>query len=765
MNAVSRFALAAAALAVVPGAAFADGGETSHQQATKTPSEQQQQPPNVLVWMLDDVGFAQLSSFGGLVATPNIDRVAAQGLRYTNYHTAPVCSAARASFLTGRMPHSVHIGGHVAVSRPHPGYDGHIPASAGTIADNLHAAGYATYALGKWDHIPSEDSTPAGPYRQWPTGQGFDRFYGFLSADIDNWHPSLVQDNTPVPTPDDPDYHLNIDLADQAIALIEGRRATDPARPFMMYWATGTAHAPHHAPSDWIARYKGKFDQGWDKVREQILAEQKAKGIVGKNAKLAPRPEEQPAWDTLSAEQKKLYARQMEVFAASLSHADHEFGRILDTLEAAGELDNTMVVITSDNGASAEGAQHGMFTEAILGRQRPATLEENMPFYDAWGGPGTYPHYSYGWAVAGNTPFRYFKHVTFEGGARVPLVVSWPKGIAARGELRRQFTHVSDITPTIMEAAGVPLAERVNNVKQQPMEGISFAYSFSDADAPTRKTAQYAEMFGNKALWQDGWSIVTRHRLEPWDMSSAKPITAPWELYDLASDPGQRNDLAQRYPNRVADMEKVFEEQAKRYNVNPIGNMSEGLLASMQAARTEFARRGGIWHYPGPVRNIQQTVGPPVIAMGFRMSADLDLPAADVTGPVFAAGGTLGGIGLYLREGKPVFAVNTIAGEAAEVAASEALGPGTTRLKLEFTRGGKDEPARVSILAEDELAASGEIPAEVMQSFFIFELFGIGHDGGTPVVADVKPDLSFPGRISDVTFDFRPPNTARAAGQ
>jgi arylsulfatase A-like enzyme len=771
---ISHSALAAAALALLPVSAVASQAEPGHGLSTQTPPtghamatnapQERQQRPNVLVWMLDDVGFAQFSSYGGLVATPNIDRVAANGLRYTNYHTAPVCSAARASFLTGRMPHSVNIGGHVAVSRPYPGYTGRMPDSAGTIADNLRAAGYATFALGKWDHIPNSESTPAGPFRQWPTGQGFERFYGFLSADIDNWHPSLVRDQSPVATPYGPDYHLNDDLADEAIAMIETRRATDPARPFLMYWATGTAHAPHHAPLAWIERYRGKFDQGWDKVRETILAEQKAKGLVPQDAKLAPRPEGQPAWDTLSAGQKKLYARQMEVFAASLSHADEQFGRILDALEEAGELDNTLVIVTSDNGASAEGAQHGMFTEAILSRQRPATLEENMPFYEEWGGPGTYPHYSYGWAVAGNTPFRYYKHATFEGGTRVPLVVSWPDGIAARGELRRQYAHVSDIAPTILEAAQVPLAPRVNNVEQSPMEGVSFAHSFTAPDAPTRKQAQYTEMFGNKGLWQDGWTIVTSHRLEPWDMSSAKPITAPWELYDLETDIGQSSNLAARYPERVAAMDRLFEEQAARYNVNPIGNISEGMLASMAGARAEFERRGGVWRYPGPVRNISPTVGPPIMALGFRMTADLKLPAAGVTGPVFAAGGTLGGIGLYLRDGRPVFAVNTIAGQSAEVAASESLGAGGTRLRLEFARAGKDKPAAVAILAGDKLVAQGEIPAEVIQGFYIFELFGVGHDGGTPVIEGVEPDLTFPGRISDVSFDFRPPNTA-SAGQ
>ena len=715
--------------------------------------EQQQQRPNVLVWMLDDVGFAQLSSFGGLVQTPNIDRVAKLGLRYSNYHTAPVCSAARASFLTGRMPHSVGLGNHAATARPFPGYNGSVPAWAGTIADNLHAAGYATFALGKWDHLPNEEATPAGPFNHWPTGQGFEHFYGFLSADIDNWHPTLIRDQTPVLTPKQPGYHLNRDLADEAIAGIRTRAAVAPQRPFFVYWATSTAHAPHHAPAEWIERYKGKFDMGWDKAREAILKAEKAAGLVPKNTQLAQRPATVPAWDSLSADQKRLFSRQMEVFAASLSYADAQFGRILDALEASGELDNTMVVVTSDNGASAEGNQSGMFTEAYLGRGRAATMEENLPFYDRWGGPDSYPHYSMGWAVAGNTPFRYFKHTTHEGGTHVPLIMAWPKGIAARGELRGQFVHVSDVTPTILEAAGVPLAETVHNVAQRPMEGTSFAYSFADAKAATRKGPQYVEMYGNKGLWASGWSINTSHRLEPWDMMTMRPITAPWELYDLTADPGQNHDLAARYPERVAQMDKLFSEQASRYQVNPIGNIGEGMVEGARKARADFARRGGVWRYAGPVSNIAGPVGPPVTALGFTMRAKLALPSADVTGPLFAIGGHLGGEALYLKDGKPVFTLNTMAGESTSIAASEALQAGASgiELKVERPKGGD---AAVTISSGGRVLAQGTIPAATLQAFSATELFGLGIDSGTSVLAGTEPAVRFPGQISDVTFDF-----------
>ncbi|RYD97585.1 MAG: arylsulfatase, partial [Sphingomonadales bacterium] len=546
---IVALALAGSALA---GPALADPQSATPRAAPAAPAPSQQRP-NVLVWLMDDVGFAQVSCFGGLVETPNIDRVAAMGLRYSNYHTAPICSASRAALLTGRMPHSVHIGGHATAARDFPGYDAHIPAGAGTIAANLHAAGYTTYAVGKWDHLPNADVSTAGPFNYWATGQGFDRFYGFLSADTDNWEPQLVRDLTPIGRPQTSGYHLSADMADQAIAMIQARGAADPQRPFFLYWATGAAHAPHHAPAEWIARYKGKFDQGWDKVRETILQRQIARGVVPKGTRLAALPEEMPRWDSLSREERQLYARQMEAFAASLSYADAQFGRMLDALAAAGELDNTIVVVTSDNGASAEGGPNGLYNEAAV-TGAGLTVADNLAFLDRWGAPGTYPHYAYGWAVAGNTPFRYYKQTTHEGGTHVPLVVAWPRGIAARGELRGQFAHVSDIAPTLLAATGVPLAQTVNNVPQVPMEGQSLAATFASARAPGHEGPQYVELYGNKGLWQDGWQIVTSHRYRTWDWQTAKTFDEPWELYDLRTDPGQNTNLAVKYPERVAAM-------------------------------------------------------------------------------------------------------------------------------------------------------------------------------------------------------------------
>jgi arylsulfatase len=715
---------------------------------------QRESRPNVLIWMLDDVGFAQLSSYGGLIDTPNIDRVAAMGLRYSNYHTAPVCSAARASFLSGRMPHSIGMGNHAATARPYPGYNARIPASAGSLADNLKAAGYATVALGKWDHLPNEEATPAGPFNQWPVGQGFEHFYGFLAADTDNWHPLLVRDQTPVQRPPAPGYHLNKDLADEAIAAIQSRYAAPEPRPLLLYWATSTAHAPHHAPEDWIARYRGKFDMGWDRMRQDVLWREKKAGVVAAGAELAKRPDNVPAWDSLTGDQKRLYTRQMEVFAGALSYADTQFGRILDALKASGELDNTIIVVTSDNGASAEGGENGMYTEALLGRGRQATLDENLRFYDRWGGPESYPHYAMGWAVAGNTPFRYFKHTVHEGGTRVPFIVAWPGRIAARGELRQQFVHVSDVTPTILEAAGVPLTGTVRGVRQSPMDGTSFFYSFTQPDAPSRKGPQYVEMYGNKGLWADGWSLVTSHRLTPWEMTTMRPITAPWELYNLNVDPGQNHDLAVREPERVAAMERMFVSQAYLYNVTPIGNIGEGIAESARKARAEFARRGGVWRYPGRVSNIGGMVGPPVAAVGFTMQARIDLPAGSATGAVFAAGGKLGGIALYIKDNKPVFTLNTLEGENVSIAGTKALPVGPNDLELRFARPKGPGEAAVTISAGGRVLTKGTVPAATMQGFGATELFGIGVDSGTAVLPGVAGDVPLPGEVGAVLFDF-----------
>ena len=727
-------------------------------------SEARSPRPNVLVWMLDDVGYAQLSCFGGLVETPNIDRVAAMGLRYANYHTAPICSASRAAFLTGRNPHSVHMGGHAAAPRPYPGYDSKLPADAATVAANFKAAGYATFALGKWDHLPTGEMTPAGPFRRWPTGQGFERYYGFLAFDTDQWTPVVVRDTTPVAVPQSPNYHLDRDLAGQAIAMISGRSASAERRPFFMYYATGTAHAPHHAPADWIARYKGKFDAGWDVARETILQREIERGLVPASTKLAPRPEGMAAWADLAPGQRRLYARQMEVFAAALSHADAQFGRVLDALEAGGELDDTIVVVTSDNGASAEGAFHGTYNEYLFANNYLASVEENLARLEDWGGPKTYPHYSFGWAVAGNTPFRYYKQTAHEGGTRVPLVVAWPKGIPARGEVRHQFVDVIDVAPTLMALSRVPLAERVEAIAQRPMEGASFAATLADAKAPEPRQAQYFEMYGNKGLWSKGWSIVTSHRTATWEMLQTKsPEEDPWELYDLNADPGQTADLAAKRPDKVRELARIFDREARRYNVYPIGTISESRPYMQRALQHEFTRRGGRWTFPGPASHINEGAAPPTNFRAFRMTVGLNLPTGRETGPIYAQGGALGGMGLYLKDGAPRFVLRGFDGRETLIAARAPLAKGRSTIELDFARkpaailAPQDIP--VTIRVDGRTVAASTVRFAMPYMFSMSETFDLGIDWGRALSDDYEPGTPFPGTIGPVTFDFNRPSS------
>lgn len=758
-------ALALALLATMPAAharaqAAPPPGGPAPAALPATPQVGEHKRPNVLVWMLDDVGFAQLSSFGGLVDTPNIDRVAKAGLRYSNYHTAPICSATRAAFLTGRNPHSVHIGGHIAYARDYPGYDAQLPPSAGTIAENLRQSGYQTFALGKWDHYPISEGAASGPYVRWPLGQGFDRYYGFLQSEIDNWHPQLTRDNSPVAPPARPDYHLSTDLADEAIAMLGAAAARQDRAPFFLYWATGVAHAPHHAPAEWIARYRGRFDMGWDKAREMVLKRQIAQGLVPATARLAPRPEGMPAWAGLSADQKRLYARQMEVFAAALSHADAQFGRILDELEARGELADTILIVTSDNGASAEGTPSGAYNEHLFTNGTVGNDADNMRFFDRWGGPETFPHYALGWAVAGNTPFRYYKQTAHEGGTRVPLVVSWPKGIAARGEVRRQFAYVTDIAPTILAAARVTPAERVNNVTQSPMEGHSFAASFADPRAGDPGRAQYVEIFGNKALWMGDWSIVTTHRTRTWDFSLATPPNEPWELYNLAKDPGQATDLAARYPDRVRQMAEAFARQAEAYNVNPIDNASAGTADLAARGKADFVRRKGVWTFTGITPRVAPLGSPPVLNASYRFSADVTLPSGHETGPLFALGGSTAGTAFYLDKGRPTFIVRGLDGSAMKVAATSALPSGRSTVDLEVIR----DPSRViaPVAVRATIRANGTVVGEGSGRFAIpvapGEGFAVGQDDGQAVSGDYPPNTPLPATLHKAQFDFSAPS-------
>ncbi|WP_317928616.1 arylsulfatase [Halioxenophilus sp. WMMB6] len=730
--------------------------------------------PNVLVWLMDDVGYGQVSAFGGLVDTPNIDRVAAMGLKYANFRATPVCSPSRAALLTGRNPHTVHVGGHAMGPRGLPGYDTLVPPEAGTVAENFRQAGYRTFALGKWDHAPITDLTLAGPFDYWPEQQGFNRFYGFLTADTDNWFPLLWDGNTPVPTPRSAGYHLNRDLADKAIQFIEDRSGVQPPPPFFMYWATGTAHAPHHAPAEWIAKYKGRFDEGWDVAREKILAHQIELGILPAGTQLPPRPAQMPAWNELTPDAQKLYARQMEVFAAALAYADHEFGRLLDALAARGELDNTLVVVTSDNGASAEGGPNGLANEISFPNSHTPAVADNLTHYSQWGGPQTYPHYAFGWAVAGNTPFNYYKQTAYEGGIHVPMVMAWPKGISARGEWRNQFAYIADIAPTALAAAGVPLAATVNDVPQSPMDGKSLVASF-DQPEQDESRAQYFEMYGNRSLVADNWKIVASDRTATWDLTTSASIDNPWALYDLSNDPGETTDLAASRPDKVAELDKLFRAQAAQFNVDPIDGGGGTRVYMGMLVKADFMNRRGQWRYPEPSARILEFNAPPIKFMSHTLTADVTLASGKESGVIYVMGSSLGGMGLYLKQGKPVFLLRGISGEEVRVASKRRLKAGNNALKLRFEylnrQPGQMMPPlapsdiRLTLTNNDEALFSETVNFPMPGTFSSTESFDIGRDDGKPLSDDYPSEADFPGEIRNIVFDFRPPQMMQNAAQ
>ncbi|KTG13391.1 arylsulfatase, partial [Haloferax profundi] len=532
--------------------------------------------PNVLMVVLDDVGFGHLGCYGGLVDTPNIDRIADNGLRYNNFYTTALCSPTRSCLLTGRNHHSNGMAGITEISTGFPGYNGTIPHENGFLSEMLVEEGYNTHALGKWHLTPAQDMSAAGPYDQWPLGRGFERYYGFLGADSSQYYPNLVSGNEQVEPPATPEegYHLSEDLADKAIEYIQDSKAVAPDKPFFSYFATGACHAPHHVPKEWADKYAGEFDMGWEEAREMILEQQKKMGIIPEETDLSPHNPDVPQWSLLSEDERRLYARMMEVFAGFLEHTDAQVGKILDFLEGIGELDNTLVMVVSDNGASAEGGPTGSVNENQFLNNVPEDLEENLEAMDELGSPEYYNHYPFGWAWAGDTPHQRWKRETHRGGVSDPLVVSWPDGIDARGEVRDQFVHAIDLVPTVLEAVGIDAPDEIKGYTQSPIEGASFAYSFDDPDTPEQHTTQYFEMFAYRAIYHDGWRAVN-----PWtfneeitaeDLSATTLEESGWELYNLREDFSEAHDVASEHPEKVLELAQLWWTEAGKYDVLPL---------------------------------------------------------------------------------------------------------------------------------------------------------------------------------------------------
>lgn len=711
--------------------------------------------PNVLLILLDDVGFGMCSTFGGPVPTPHMDKLANNGLKYNRFHTTALCSPTRGALLAGRNHHSIGTGVIIEMGTGYPGYTGIIPKSTALVSQTLRDNGYATGMFGKWHNTPEPDISPAGPFDRWPTGLGFEYFYGFNQGETHQYYPTIYRNTTWVPQPKSPEqgYHFTADMTDEAIAWTRNVRAADPDKPWFNYFSTSGIHAPHHAPKAWREKYAGKFDHGWDKQREMTHAKQLELGIIPKGTKLTPRPKEVAAWDAQKPEAKKVYTRLMENYAAYMAYTDHEVGRLLESLRASGELDNTLVMyVVGDNGASAEGGLEGTFSEiaSLLGLQ--LGLESSLKRIDEIGGPTSEPHVPVGWAWAMDAPFQWTKQVASHfGGTRNPLVVHWPNGIKSKGEQRSQFHHVIDVVPTILEACKIPEPKTVNGIPQKPIEGVSMVYSFDDAAAKDRRTTQYFEMATNRAIYHDGWVACSKYGL-PWETLGRGDdfATAPWELYHVADDFSQADDLAAKNPEKLAELKAKFLEEAKKYDVFPLDpRFSERMNPAMRLAGEPKTR----WTYYGNSVWLPEPIGPQVFPRSHTVTAELSVPTGGAEGVITCAGAFSAGWSLYIRGGKPVFRYTFFDVADVTIQGTEALPEGKVTLKTEFTADGNREGSgTLKLFVNGKPAGEGKIKASVFRHGL--EPFEIGRDSITPVSPDYKGTFAFTGTIEKVTFEL-----------
>jgi arylsulfatase len=707
--------------------------------------------PNVLFIILDDVGFGQLGCFGGPVETPNIDRLARNGLRYNNFHTTALCSPTRSCFLTGRNHHSNNMACITEGATGFPGANGQIPRANGFLSEMLVGQGYSAYAVGKWHLTPDEETNMAARKDRWPLGRGFERFYGFLGGETHQYYPELVYDNHPVDPPSTPEqgYHLSVDLADRALGFVRDQKAVAPDKPFFLYFALGAAHAPHHAPKEWIDRYKGKFDQGWDRLREETLARQKALGIVPASTALPPRNAEVKAWDSYGPDERRLFSRLMEVFAGFLSHADAQIGRLISHLERSGQLENTLIFVASDNGASAEGGEVGSFNENIFFNALPENVEANLKKIDELGGPNSYNHYPFGWTMAGNTPFKKWKRETHLGGVRDPLIVHWPKGIKAKGEIRSQFAHAIDLVPTALEVCGVTPPASINGVTQSPIEGVSFAHTFDDAKAKSRRPTQYFEMFGYRALYHDGWTAVSPHLPFGTPLTDAVLNAKTWELYHTDEDFSQVDDLAAKYPEKVKEMDERWWVEAGKYHVLPLDGRGQQRLVEPRPQLTPDRTR---YEYDQGAL-VPQTVAVRVIGRSHRITAEIETPATGAEGVLLAHGSRFGGYALYVKDRRLHYTYNYVGLDQTTITSEAEIPAGKATLRCDVTLTSPDD-ARVTLYVNGREAGTGPLPRLVPLTFGLQGGLSCGF-GSPPAVSDsFKAPFAFTGTIDSVVVDL-----------
>ena len=712
--------------------------------------------PNVLLILLDDVGFGQFSVFGGGVPSPNMEKLAAQGLRYTRFHTTALCSPTRAALLTGRDHHVAGNGVITELATGYDGYTGIIPKSAGTVAEILKQNGYATAWIGKNHNTPAWETSEVGPFDHWPSGLGFDYFYGFNSGDTSQFEPVLFENHNRVPRSTDPQYHVSHDLADHAIAWVQREKEIDPARPFFMYVAPSATHSPHMAPKEWIDKFKGQFDGGWDDYRVATLERQKKLGVVPPDTRLTPRPASLQAWSSLNADQKRLYARMMEIFAGFGAQIDFEMGRVLDAVAALPDADNTMVIyILGDNGASAEGGPDGT-TNEISGFN--AVLENwqgNLTHIDELGGPKYYNHFPAAWAWAVDAPFQWTKQVASHfGGTRNPVIITWPAKITDKGGVRTQFHHIIDVMPTILEAAGVRAPETLNGIPQKPIEGVSMAYTFSDAKAADRRKSQIFELVSNRGMYQNGW-MASSMSFVPWAATRAAydPDKAKWELYHIDQDFSQAEDLAAKEPDRLQAMVALWWAEAARHDILPLDWRSVERLSDQLTGRPSVAAGRTTFAYSTPLVALPEASAPDLKNKSFTITAEADIPASGGDGMIFTQGGITAGWGFYLQKGKLVGLHNYIGLERYRVVSTENVPAGKVTLTFDFKYdgGGMGKGGTVTLLANGKKIGEGRVEKTAGLKYSLYEGQDIGEDSGSPVDFTYTPPFAFTGQLHKLT--------------
>lgn len=715
--------------------------------------------PNVVIVLIDDIGFGHSSAFGGPINMPTLEKLAANGLKYNRFHTTALCSPTRTALLTGYNHHSNNAGAIMEVATAFPGNTGIRPQSITPVAEVLRMNGYSTAAFGKYHETPPWEGSVSGPYDRWPTGSGFDKFYGFIGGETNQWHPMVYDGTTRVyPKVDDPNYHFTNDMTDQAIGWMNTQQSLTPDKPFYMYFATGATHAPHHAPKSYSEKYKGKFSQGWDKLREETLARQKKLGVVPENTVLAPKPEAIKDWDKLTPDEKRLFERQMEVFAGFAEHTDYEVGRLVEALEQRGELENTLFFyIVGDNGSSAEGGMIGVYNENTYFNAVQETLEMQLEKIDELGTEHTYNHFAAGWAIAGNAPFTWAKQVASNfGGTRNGIVTHWPAGIKSKNEVRSQFHHVIDIAPTIYEAVGVPAPKTVNGIAQRPMEGVSMNYSFDDAAAADTRKTQYFEMIGNRAIYHEGWFAGTIHKA-PWELQPRRPLAEDvWELYNVNEDFSQANDLAEKNPEKLEELKKKFMEEAVKYNVLPIDDRSIERLDPAIAGRPDLMNgQTKITLYEG-AKGIPENAFINIKNTSLAITAEVDVPA-NASGVIVCQGGDFGGWTFYLMDGKPTYFYNWVGLENYAVSSAQKIAPGKHTIVLNFAyEGGRGGGGTATIMVDGTKTAEGKIAKTNANTFGIDESADVGTDENTPVNPAYKKKEKFTGKIKSVTIETLP---------